>query len=211
MKNYFLTALTIFTLSSLNAQDVTFGAKAGLNFSNADITDANMDSKTSIHLGVTAEFKISETLSIQPELLYSAQGAKESDSEQDGDFLSSAETTYKLNYILLPVMAKLYVAEGLSLEAGPQIGFLTSAELEVDSTYKDLIDNSSETVSVTTDIKEAFKSIDFGLNFGLGYKLDSGLNFGVRYNLGLSNIVDEGSDDYEIKNRVFQLSVGYTF
>ena len=54
-------------------------------------------------------------------------------------------------------------------------------------------------------------SIDFGLNFGLGYKLDSGLNFGARYNMGLSNINDTDDDDDTIKNGVFQISLGYFF
>ncbi len=52
--------------------------------------------------------------------------------------------------------------------------------------------------------------IDFGLNFGLGYKLDSGLNFSARYNLGLSNI-DDSDSNVETKNSVFQFSVGYFF
>ena len=34
------------------------------------------DSRTSIHLGVTAEIAISDVFSIQPELLYSGQGYK---------------------------------------------------------------------------------------------------------------------------------------
>ena len=94
-------------------------------------------------------------------------------------------------------MAKYYVAEGLSLEAGPQIGFLIKAESGADD--------------VSVDVKDAFKSIDFGFNFGAGYKLESGLNFAARYNLGLSDISDDDDSDSNVKNGVFQLSVGYTF
>ena len=63
------------------------------------------------------------------------------------------------------------------------------------------------------DVKDYFKGIDFGLNFGLGYKLENGLNFAARYNLGLSDLNDAdeifGSDSY--KNAVIQLSVGFFF
>ena len=62
------------------------------------------------------------------------------------------------------------------------------------------------------DIKDFSSSVDFGLNFGLGYKLDQGINFNVRYNLGLSNVYDdEDSDDMTVNNSVFQISVGYFF
>ena len=212
MKKLLLTAaIAVFTLSSVNAQDITFGAKAGINIANLDVTDANIDSRTSFHLGVTAEFEISDTFSIQPELLYSAQGATESDTYEDSFIRSVSESEWKLNYIQIPIMAKFYVSEGLSLEAGPQIGFLASAEVDSDSTETSLFDGSSVSTSSTVDAKEIVKSVDFGLNFGLGYKLDSGLNFALRYNLGLSNIYDVSESTVKIKNRVFQLSVGYTF
>ena len=94
-------------------------------------------------------------------------------------------------------MAKYYVTEGLSLEAGPQIGFLIKAEAGTDD--------------VSVDVKDDFKSIDFGFNFGTGYKLESGLNFAARYNLGLSDISDDNESNIKVKNSVFQLSVGYTF
>jgi len=212
MKKLLLTAaIAVFTLSSVNAQDITFGAKAGINIANLDVTDANIDSRTSLHLGVTAEFEISDTFSIQPELLYSAQGATESDTYEDSFIREVRESEWKLNYIQIPIMAKFYVSEGLSLEAGPQIGFLASAEVDSDTTETDLFDGTSVSTSSTVDAKEFVKSVDFGLNFGLGYKLDSGLNFALRYNLGLSNIYDVSESTAKIKNRVFQLSVGYTF
>ncbi|RZJ55928.1 MAG: PorT family protein, partial [Flavobacterium sp.] len=37
-----------------------------------------------------------------------------------------------LSYLNVPIMAKYYVIEKLSLEAGPQIGFLLSAKNQVD-------------------------------------------------------------------------------
>ena len=90
-------------------------------------------------------------------------------------------------------MAKYYVAKGLSIEAGPQIGYLFSAKNE------------------SVDVKDSFKKIDFGANVGLGYKLENGLNFGVRYNLGLSNINNVSGSSDKYKNGVLQASVGYFF
>ncbi len=208
MKKLFLTAAAVFALTAVNAQDITFGAKVGVNLANADAGDFDTDAVTSFHIGVTAELPISDKFSVQPELLYSIQGASLTETITEDKY----EYLYKLNFINLPIMAKYYVTQGLSLEAGPQIGFLVKAEVETDFTDSD---DSSNNVSITTDSKDYYKSIDFGFNIGAGYKLESGLNFTLRYNLGLSNLSDtdheDVSDDSEWKNRVLQLSVGYTF
>ena len=98
-----------------------------------------------------------------------------------------------LNYLNIPLMGKYYVSKGFSLEMGPQLGFLLSAKND------------------DTDAKDAFKSLDFGVNFGIGYKLDNGLNFSARYNLGLSDINDINGFSDKNRNGVFQLSIGYFF
>jgi hypothetical protein len=191
---FFVTAM--FGIPIINAQ-IAFGAKAGVNFS--DITDEKVDSfdgRTSFHFGAVAEIEISEKFSFQPELLFSSQGSKYSEDFEGEDF----EGEVKVNYLNVPLMAKYYVTEGLSIEAGPQIGFLLSATDE----YEDEED----------DIDEFLKSTDFGLNLGLGYKLDSGLFFNARYNLGLSDNLDADefeTDGAEYKNSVIQISVGYFF
>ncbi|CAI8343795.1 MAG: Uncharacterised protein [Cryomorphaceae bacterium] len=174
--------LVAFTIS---AQNVTFGAKAGLNFTSGVGEGADgLDIRTAFHLGATAEIEMSESFSIQPELLYSGQG-----------FTGNGDAIAKVDYINLPVMAKFYIGDGFSLEAGPQIGFLTSAKADIDGESR--------------DIKDFLKSTDFALNLGAGYKLDSGLNFGLRYSMGLTDVPDGDFGDF--KHRVLQLSVGYNF
>ena len=188
MKKLVLFVFTmVLPLSLALGQDIQFGAKAGLNLATIqpDLTDAA--SRTSIHLGGLAEISILEKFSIQPELLYSGQGATD---ESDDD------EVVKLDYISLPILAKYYVTDNLSLEAGPQIGFLLNAEVEDDGE--------------TIDLKDNTKSTDIGFAFGVGYKMESGLNFGARYFLGSDvNDIDEDSDKFS--NRVFQLSIGYFF
>jgi hypothetical protein len=196
MKKIILSAIAIFAFGVVSAQDVRFGVKAGLNIATltGDVVD-DIKSKIGFNVGGFSEIKISEKFAVQPELLYSTQGAK---------FDGGSES---LNYINIPVMAKFFVAESFSIEAGPQIGFLTSAKAKFDD----------EDVSV--DIKDELKSIDFGLNFGAGYDFTPNLSAGLRYNLGLSNIADNESndeegfetEDFELKNSVFSLSLSYKF
>lgn len=191
MKKYFLAVLAIGTFAISQAQDVQFGAKGGFNFAkiNGDETD-NVDTRTSFHVGAVAEIPLSEQFSFQPEVLYSSQGGKQDDLK------------LKLDYINVPLMAKYYVADGLSLEAGPQIGFLVNDEVSYDGDEFD----------ADLDLDGSYSSVDFGLNFGLGYKFDSGLFLNGRYNWGLSNILDgDLSDDYDQNNGVFQVGAGFFF
>ena len=216
MKKLFIITMTLAAFT-LQAQDVTFGAKAGLNFSNlsfdypSGVDMPDTDSRTSIHLGITAEVSISDNFSVQPELLFSSQGAKSDYSDNDGFYDYKSESALKLNYLLIPVMAKFYLSDAFSLEAGPQIGFLVSAKSDFESTETDIVNGVTETYSDTEDVKDGFKSTDFGLNFGVGYKLESGLNFGLRYSLGLTNLDDPDVDNFSTSSRNFQLSVGYNF
>ena len=206
-------AIMLFGFSTVNAQEINFGAKAGVNFASitGDDTD-DLDGRTSFHVGIVAEIVISDKFSVQPELLYSSQGATSEDSYTEEDINIKEEGTVKLDYINLPIMAKFYVGEGFSLEAGPQIGFLMNSEIEMKLTASGA--GVSESISVTEDLKDHIKGIDFGLNLGVGYKMENGLNFGARYNLGLSDANDDPeffeSDSY-FKNSVIQVSVGYFF
>ncbi|PSG88573.1 porin family protein [Aurantibacter aestuarii] len=228
MKKIILNLSLLFSLLIVNAQDdvsnsttnVSFGIKAGLNLADLSGEDiAESSSKLGFHIGGVAEIMISDKFSIQPELIFSQQGTesteKESGTFEGGSFSIEEETILKLNYLNLPVLAKFYVVDGFSLEAGPQVGFLLSADLEYD--YRETVTFDGETITDTESakatVKNEFKGIDFGLGFGANFKLNMGLNFGLRYNLGLTSIAedDEDGEAFDVKNNVLQFSVGYSF
>ncbi|TXE09305.1 PorT family protein [Gelidibacter salicanalis] len=196
----FMTLVTVIGMIMVAQaqQDIQFGVKGGLNIASiygADAGDAQ--ARTSFHGGIMIEIPVFEKLSFQPELLYTSLGTKEDDNSE-----------LRLDYLTLPMMVKYYVADNFSLEIGPQIGILLSAESKVEGEGEG-------------DAKEFFKDFDAALNLGIGYKFDNGLNLGARYNLGLIKIIDlsdffsDGffSDDGDIKayNSVVQISVGYFF
>lgn len=160
-----------------------------------------MKSRTGFHLGGLVEIPVTERFSVQPEILYSAQGAEYRDKGAGYDYT----VTQKLDYISVPVMAKFYVIDGLAIEAGPQVSFLTSAKGEFEGT------SGGVTVSGEEDLDDVSK-IDFALGAGVSYRLPMGVFFGARYNFGLTNVNDgEFKDDNKIHNNVFQLSAGYSF
>ncbi|MCM5664423.1 porin family protein [Galbibacter mesophilus] len=197
MKNYFIAIIALVAFSfSTNAQDIRLGAKGGFNFANfiGDDTD-DAEVRTSFFVGGLAEFKFSEKFAFQPEILYSSQGS-------EGDFGGNDNIKAKLGYINFPLMAKFFVADGFSLEAGPQVGVLVSKEWEAEG----------DGASLEVDPDDFYKDLDFGLNFGVSYEFTSGLFLTGRYNLGLSNIVDDGDDlNIEQKNGVWQVGAGFFF
>ncbi len=194
MKKIVIIILIVFG-SIANAQKskkdegIVFGLKGGLNISNfiGDIQDNSI--RTSVHLGIFSEIIINDKFSIQPEILYSGQGY--SGSATPGFSRS------KYDYLNLPVLAKIYVADKISIEAGPQIGFLLSA--------KERTSNDNATIPKQ-------KTVDLGLNLGLAYDLKNGMFFQTRYNLGLSNInSSDTANAVKYTNSVIQLSVGVRF
>ena len=202
----FILTIFLFGFTNIIAQNIKYGSKIGVNIANitGDATD-NLNTKILLHAGAVAEIMISDEFSFQAELLYSAQGAK-SDYSETLDEVTFRYTSVKLEYINVPLLAKFYVTEGFSLEAGPLVGFLITADREFEKT------DNGETETGEKDILDEIKGIDFGIDFGLAYKLDSGIFLAARYNLGLSNISDvEGADDFKNQNRVIQLSAGYFF
>jgi hypothetical protein len=180
------SSLTISAQNSKKDEGITFGLKGGLNVSNFIGEVNNNTFRTSVHIGIFSEIMISDKFSLQPELLYSGQG-----------FSGSATPGFsrsKYDYINLPVLAKIYIAKKISIEAGPQLGFLVSAKEKTDN----------DNVSISNQ-----KTVDFSLNLGLAYDLKNGIFFQTRYNLGLSNI-NSGANANAVKytNSVIQLSVG---
>lgn len=156
-----------------------FGIKAGANFANQDVKNISTETITSFHGGIYFNLNFSETVGITPEILFTANGSKWEDVKVNTD------------YVAIPVMLRIKPASLISLEAGPQFGFLTRAETEDIS-----------------DIKDQLKNNDFGLAFGGALQLPVGFQAGVRYVLGFTNISEVSEE--EIKNRTLQIYIGWT-
>ncbi|MDO9554648.1 porin family protein [Rhodonellum sp.] len=181
-----LTSLVLMT-GTVSAQHANIGIKGGLNLYNLDLGAGNsFDTKAGIHLGLLGHIHLANQFALQPEIMYSGQGAK---------FMNGGvETKINLDYINVPVLLQYMFDNGFRLQAGPQVGFLLGAK------YK--------TNNNSVDFKDDYKSIDFGLGFGGSYvHTPSGFGVDARYNLGLSNINE--NTNTTSKNRGFQLGVFY--
>jgi len=166
--------------------EIAIGVKGGANISSLGGNDSQIGSaKVGFHAGFYFAARITDNVALQPEFIFSQQGFRVTDN------FALQASSFNYNYMNLPIIAKIYVADGTSVQLGPQFGYLLSAP------------------EVGTD---NVKKFDLSLAMGLGYELPSGLNFAARYNLGLTNTVANANNLISsTTNRVFQLSIGYTF
>lgn len=185
-----------FVLSyNINAQSTqkedknsSFGLKGGYNLASVRNSDGDeTDQRQGFHIGVFGESHLTNFLAIQTELTYSQQGYKIENSNY--------RLTQKIDYINLPLMLKLYPTKVFYLEAGPQIGYAISHKEEIET----FVINNNNTYEPN--------SIDWGVNFGLGFKSETGIILGARYHYGLGKIYEE-TNEY---NNVLQLSLGFEF
>jgi hypothetical protein len=173
----------------------SFGVKGGVNFATVTGDDFDSpDSRTSFNVGALAEFPLAEIFSLQVEALYSGQGFKT--NIPGSIFGGEEEVEYQLDYINVPVLAKVYVFQGLSLEVGPQFSFKVNEE----------VDSDADSDDGDLDVNEA-KDFEFGVAAGVTFETQMGLFASGRYNMGLTDIFE----DSDAKNSVFQIGVGYKF
>ena len=203
------TIFVSITVMSQN-QKVKIGVKAGLNISSLtfDENQMNSTSRTGFTAGIMVEIPFAKNFSFQPELLYSQQGGKTSffDSEVTN---SNYKGTLELNYLNIRLMLKYYVVKGLSVQAGPQIGILLKANNKYEDNFLGYENHES------FNLKDYSAGIDTSVNFGLGYQFKDKFYTDLRYNISYSNVFKDGDANYfinqDMKNRVFQISLGYFF
>ncbi len=167
----------------------TLQPKVGIELTEISADDAKF--KFGLGAGVEGQYQVNNWFGLSAALMYQQQGSK----------VKNFDEKYKLAYLNIPVMAKFYVTKGLSLNAGLQLGFLTSAKVDDE------------------DIKSQCNKVDFSIPMSVAYELPMGLVFEARYTTGLTNILKDAfsstasdADKFAYnKNEVFMLTVGYKF
>jgi hypothetical protein len=194
MKKLFFVSVLIVCISSVQAQ-IRFGLKAGLNLATVSGTlnpAVTYSMKLDFNGGLLVSIPLVAGVSLQPEVIYSGQGA---DLKVD-----SITGKYNFSLINVPVMLKFMTKSHFFAETGPQVGFLIGAK----------ITSSGQSY----DVKSQLKTADFAWCLGIGYQLPVNLGIDVRYNLGLTNTTknsDTSTGGGTVKNGVIQIGVYYLF
>lgn len=170
---FFTLGILLFFGLNVSAQK-SYGLRGGANFATVtNIKDAG--TINSFYVGAFKELPIiKKVLFVQPELQFSKQGYK----TQTEDI--------NLNYVNIPIMAKVYLVKFLSLETGPQFGIKVS-------------DSSSD---------YSYNALDKAWAAGLGFHFPFGLSLEARYVGSFSEV----SEDFNsAKNQVVQAGIGFRF
>lgn len=187
MLRLFFTSTLFLLLQTVSAQ-LQIGLKAGVNISNfngGDFENIEKEALVQPHGGGFVRLGFGGSLALQPELLFSVQGAKLKSATEEFDA--------KISYLNIPIMLQFHTAGGFYIEGGPQVGF------KVD---EDAPDQSSE------DFAE---SNDFAIALGLGYQGKGGFGLGGRYTIGVSKVGNQTIVDDDFQNGVIQFSLFYVF
>lgn len=155
MKKICITIILVLVgLAQINAQGkVEFGASGGyfLGSVNGSLASFNIDvaDGSGFYLGFLADINVIDKFHVQPELLYANVGGEGS--------------------LVLPIMAKYYVANSFYLETGPQLDFL---------------------LDVPSLVKEVVKTFGISLGVGTGYDITESIAVQARYTFGLNDRID---------------------
>ena len=222
MKKLIIVTVTLVMFAAtVSAQETSFGIKGGLNL--AKLSNTNMgsnvnnapgvDAKTlpGFHVGAFLEHKFNDLLGISPEFVYSMQGERVK-ANYSG---FGTESKVSLNYLNIPLLAKIYAVEGLSIDVGPQFGVLLSAKqkvkFSVPGEYRDLFGDGYDEEE---NIKDGTNTFDMGIGIGATWNIGKFL-FQGRYNLGITDTVkyegEKPSGYKALRNNVLQISAGFRF
>ncbi len=207
MKKFFLFAVVLFAVLSLNAQ---FGIKGGLNISGMS-TDISVDGSKmglGMHVGALYEHDlVADLLSIRFEALYSQKGYDIYNKTTVASVDMISDVVTNINYIEVPVLAKVELGP-VFVTAGPYFGVALNGKNTVKTTLG--------TISTTNeydlfDENGNLKKSDIGLQAGAG--LEFGLPFAkaffeARGSFGMVNLYDVVVADEYAKNLTLMLSLG---
>lgn len=182
MKKLVLAAVmmlsTVATFAQHEEGSLTIQPRVGVNIANLTKNDGGKV-RLGLAAGAELEYQVMDILSVSAGAMYSMQGTKKSGE------------TAKLDYINVPVMANVYVVEGLAVKLGLQPGFKI---------------NAKQTSPLGTQKIPDVKAVDLSIPVGLSYEFKNFVLDG-RYNFGLTKV----AKDFDYKNSVFQITAGYKF
>lgn len=202
-KTLALIAAAIVCMSA--SAQVQFGAKVGFDMTHFWGEDVPHAMQPNYQAGLMMEYKFNPRFAIAPEVVFAAQGGKETEDVniEDVPGIVVAKGTYHTNYINVPVMLKYYVTPAVSIDFGPQVGFNVYSKMTASGKAGNI------EAKQTVDLKDYTNTVDFGLGLGATYNLTDNAFVQARYNLGLTNVYNV--DDAKAKNGNLQIAFGMKF
>jgi hypothetical protein len=194
----------------LNSDRFQLGIQLAGNFQNVTGWEGT-GNRFAVGFGIYGELKLTEKLSLQPELLFKDPRGADGvpghtfDNPDLDPLLADATVSMKLAYVSIPILLKYHLNPQLSIGFGPQIGILSSAK----NVYTAPVEGSGD-LSFKEDLSPYLNDIDMALGFNLEYKLmktKRPLRIGLRYYLGLTDIIKDNPGS-PVRHSVIQINLG---
>jgi hypothetical protein len=189
--------------SSLMKGDAVDNLQGLLDYTGGAVTTS---AHTGFFVGGNASIPVSDIVSIEPGLYYTQKGyeMKGELNLKGVEFLgANAKATLTSSYVDLPVLLKVNL-NGLQLFAGPQISYLTKADLKTTAGVLGF-----NLLNKTMDATDQFNRWDAAATAGVGYQFANGLNVSARYDYGLSKL--DANKNMDTYNRSFKVGLGFNF
>lgn len=208
-----LVILTLFFSFCAFSQEINFGLRLGGNLATIDtkiVDSRDLNSDTPLDFtgvfgyqaGVFACIKLSDNFALQPELNYSLQGGQNETENYYFGVKEYQKKYFKLNYLTIPVMARVFILEKLTLEVGPQIGVLLQANQNIETKVSK--GSLSTVTSKSENLYSDFMPLEFSANFGVGFEVSKHFGVGLRYSRGIM-VIDRSLTGIDYKNNVISL------
>jgi hypothetical protein len=195
------------SLTAMAETPISLGGQFGLAFTGLSVSPSNtsFSSRTTFGVGGVLEVGFSQLFWLQPELLYTSGGAKNTQNVNG----TSVTINYNYNWIELSPLIKIKFGKKdfkPYIIAGPKIGILTGANY----------DWTGGGQGGSGDSKDNSESLNLSIDFGAGtdFYLDQQtcLYGDIRYSLGLTNInKDPQAAGTSVKTSAFMIVVGAKF
>lgn len=181
--------VSLFTLMTVMAAQAQKGFHGGVfvlpqttwMFNSADSDDGNFAYQTTFRVafGLHTKYNFTDNVGVGIDLMFSPQGQKFGDDEDDPTF----DAFRKVNYLKIPLLFHFNSSADATVMGrvyfGPQVGILTAAKLEVE----DNILGTSNDVDLKDE--DAYNSANVGAVFGFGIGINAtdylAINFGLRF------------------------------
>ena len=203
MKNYFLiTIFLLFGLSAqsqvlislllgdkLNSNDLEFGLETGFNWSKISDMDSSKSLAT-FNIGFYFDIRMKNHWFLYTGVLVKSNLGLHKLTETDLELLNATiyeedgDYSQKLNYFLVPALAKYKFDNYMYIEGGPQFGLMYKSWIEYNS------DAGEKDAKIKEYNKDMINKLDAGFTFGLGYNIGKGrgMTIGAKYYFGLVDV-----------------------
>lgn len=189
-------------------KSITYGIKTGVGLSSVLVKGREFyeGKKIGLVLGGFVRYRISESMVLQPELLFVRKGEEAEWVLYGGDIGSNGVASsyivtrdHKLSYITIPINIYAKVSDKFNVLFGVEPSFLYSE--------KNITVVNGEEFEDLFNLYGGVRKMDVGLNLGLNYEMSKTLSLDLKLNQGIIKLNKEGGSN--VYNSSVQLTMGY--